>query len=246
MFTSPETKIQHHQRTQCFCVSHSRFDSWSHVFFRLHKLCICWTNERPPLRELLGELWVAGYGLFHPHHCSDHMSWQLGAIDVVLAGKDLSGFLERFLYTHTTRSREPQNVNTPPGLAYVTTHQCFVVCWCLSVYLGVCRSACVVWLVDNHKTGPCCLYYLSNLSAPLCSCDMLKHIYPCLRWRFLFSESVIESHHYTAEGNGFGCELKLFGYQAAPEVCLLGASGQLLQLPASGAARIEYFLLQDV
>lgn len=48
------------------------------------------------------------------------------------------------------------------------------------------------------------------------------------------------------EGNGFGCTLKLFGYQAVPEVCLLGAEGQLLQLPASGAGRIEYFLLQDV
>lgn len=48
------------------------------------------------------------------------------------------------------------------------------------------------------------------------------------------------------EGNGCGCMLKLFGYQAAPEVCLLGASGQLLQLPASGEGRIEYFLLQDV
>lgn len=47
-------------------------------------------------------------------------------------------------------------------------------------------------------------------------------------------------------GNGCGCMLKLFGYQAVPEVCLLGAGGQLLQLPASGAGRIEYFLLQDV
>eukprot|EP00064_Thunnus_orientalis_P014168 superscaffoldBa00002428_g14209 len=35
------------------------------------------------------------------------------------------------------------------------------------------------------------------------------------------------------EGNGCGCVLKLFGYQAAPEVCLLGAGGHLLQLPAS-------------
>lgn len=57
---------------------------------------------------------------------------------------------------------------------------------------------------------------------------------------------LIESHHYTMEGNGCGCILKLFGYQAAPEVCLLGAGGQLLQLPASGSGRIEYFLLQDV
>lgn len=48
------------------------------------------------------------------------------------------------------------------------------------------------------------------------------------------------------EGNGFRCTLKLFGYEAAPEVCLLGANGQLLQPPASGAGRIEYFLLGDV
>lgn len=57
---------------------------------------------------------------------------------------------------------------------------------------------------------------------------------------------LIESRHYNMEGNGCGCMLKLFGYQAAPEVCLLGADGQLLQLPASGAGRIEYFLLEDV
>lgn len=55
-----------------------------------------------------------------------------------------------------------------------------------------------------------------------------------------------ESHHCSTEGNGSEYVLKLLGYQAAPEVCLLGADGQLLWLPASGAGRIELFLLNDV
>lgn len=48
------------------------------------------------------------------------------------------------------------------------------------------------------------------------------------------------------KGNGSARMLKLFGYQAVPAVCLQGAGGQLLQLPASGAGSIEHFLLQDV
>lgn len=55
-----------------------------------------------------------------------------------------------------------------------------------------------------------------------------------------------ESRHCTAEGNGSEYVLKLLGYQAAPEVCLLGANGQLLWLPASGAGRIEFLHLNDV
>lgn len=165
-----------------------------------------------------------------------------------LAEKDPPGLFERFLYTHTTRPREPQNVNIPPGLACVTTHHCFVVCLCVYMCVLGCPHicACVVWLVDNYKTGPCCLYYLSDLSQLLCSALRRKHLSPCWRWHFLFSWSLIESRHYTMEGNDCGCMLKLFGYQAAPEVCLLGANGHLLQLPALGAGRIEYFLLQDV
>lgn len=162
----PKQRIGNTREPQCFCVSHSHFDLRSHVFFRLHKLCICWTNEHPPLIELLGELWIAEYCLYHPHQCSDDMSSRCG-----LAEKDLPGLLERFLYTHTTRSREPQNVNIPPGLACVTTHHCFVVCLCMCVYWGVRSYACVcvVCLVDSHKTDPCCLYYLSDLSKLLCS-----------------------------------------------------------------------------
>lgn len=58
--------------------------------------------------------------------------------------------------------------------------------------------------------------------------------------------SPAESCHFTAERNGSNYVLNLLGYQAAPEVCLLGADGQLLWLPASGAGRMEFFLEKDV
>lgn len=58
--------------------------------------------------------------------------------------------------------------------------------------------------------------------------------------------STTESCHCTAERNGSNYVLNLLGYQAAPEVCLLGADGQLLRLPASGAGRMEFFRVKDV
>lgn len=42
---------------------------------------------------------------------------------------------------------------------------------------------------------------------------------------------VLSSLHCNAECNGSEYMLKLLGYQATPEVCLLGANGQLLWLP---------------
>lgn len=53
-------------------------------------------------------------------------------------------------------------------------------------------------------------------------------------------QSRAESCHCTAEGNGSHYVLSLLGDQAVPEVCLLGADGQLLWLPASGGGRIEF------
>lgn len=127
----------------------------------------------------------------------------------------------------------------------VPTRHCFVVCLYMCLYYEV--SSCARAWPDNLKTDPRCVCHLSDLFRPLRSCGARKNaIQPLLHGRAQFALSLVESHHCAMEGNGFRCTVKLFGYEAAPEVCLLGADGQLLQPPASGAVRIEYFLLGDV
>lgn len=144
-----------------------------------------------------------------------------------------------FLHTLTTKSIEPQNVN-------LSLHPTAL--WC--VRICVCITRCPVVPVHDLTT-------LKQTSAVFATCPTYSDrfapavprktaIQPLLHGRAQFALSLVESHHCAMEGNGFRCTLKLFGYEAAPEVCLLGADGQLLQPPASGAGRIEYFLLGDV
>lgn len=212
----------------CFYVSHSHLDSWSHVFFRLYKLCICWTNEHSPLTEL----WEVGNSWLWPlSPTSDLFLWE--GFEMLFGWEKPPWPFGPILCTHNRRLREPQNVNIPSRLACVTTHHCFCA-------LKVCTivHVCVVWLVDI-KQAPAA--FVPCLTHP--NFCFSKHIAPC-NDTSLFSE--MRSHHCAIEGNGWGCIKKLFGFQAVPEVCLLGASGQLLQRPASGAGRIKYFLLQHV
>lgn len=235
----PKQRVGNTREPQCFCVSHSHYDLRSHVFFRLHKLCICWTNEHSSLIELLGELWIAGYC---PHQCSDSMS-----SECALGENDLSGlFGTIFIYTYNKVHRATKCKHTSwAGLCHYTLpFGCVSVCVCTEVcaVIFVC-----VWsdLLTTIKQTPA--VFITCLPNHNCWSSNTYEVYPpLLCCRSLFTSSLLESRHYTMEGNDCGCMLKLFGYQAVPEVCLLGADGQLLQLPASGAGRIEYFLLEDV
>lgn len=154
----------------------------------------------------------------------------------MLAERRPAWLFEMFL--HTLKSVEPQNLN-------LSLHATAL--WCVRTCLCYEESSCACAWPDDLKTDPC---YFCQTSDPL---RLLRFrgaqknaIQPLLHGRPQFPLSLLESHHCAMEGNGFRCTLELFGYEAAPEVCLLGADGQLLQPPASGAGRIEYFLLGDV
>lgn len=137
LFSFLKQRIDNSREPHCFCVSHSHFDIWSHVFFRLHKLCIFWSNEHPPLIGLLGELWIAEYGLHHSHQCSDCMRRRCGLAEK----RPVWPFGTIFIYTYNRVQRATKCKHTSwAGLCHYTPLLLWV---CVYLYIEVYAVVCV-------------------------------------------------------------------------------------------------------
>lgn len=156
------------------------------------------------------------------------------------------GLLERSLYTHThnkvQRATKCKHTSRA-SLCHYTPLLC-----CVFVYRDVCSYACV-WSdsLTTIKQAPAVFITCPTYPDCFVPATRRKHIRPRSRWRSLFTPSAIETaaialHEAMAVGVRWSC---LDTRQRRRCVCW-APMGNSFKPPASGAGRIEHFLLQDV